>query len=128
MSVDPDAAIEKLAEYRATSKKRVNTVESDPNDGKDSIFRKFFLKYYWFNATVVTTLIFTLLIGGWSVLSPIWVITGIFALSVLLRQTFRTLTRLEVSLGRNTTLDDVIVVLLIAAGFTLYSLFQLIPQ
>jgi len=128
MSVDPEEAIEKLAEYRATSKPKSKTVETDPDDGKDSIFRRFFLKYYWVNATIVSTLIFTLLIGGWSILSPIWIVSAVVVLTIFLRQTFSTLNRLEVSLGRNTTLDDVIVVLLIDAMFFLFSLFEFVPQ
>ncbi|MHA2503799.1 MAG: hypothetical protein ACXAE3_13140 [Candidatus Kariarchaeaceae archaeon] len=124
MSIDTEEAIEKLADYRSSSKK-IDT-KKDPKAMHDSPIRTFFLKYYWLNVIAVTTLFFAMLIGGWSLIQPIWVISSLAVLFVITRQTYRTMDRLKISSGRDTRIDDVFVILLVAGSFYLFSLFALV--
>lgn len=125
MSIDPDKAIEKLSEYRASSKKP--EFKDSEHVEEDSPIRLFFIEYYKFNAVIALTIFFALIIGGWSAVGPVWSLLGAVVTLLLTRQTFATIRKLDESEGRRTSIDDTFVVILIGLMFFVLNSFELIP-
>jgi len=124
-SIDTDKAIEKLTEYREeTEEATESSWQKTQANTEDPKARKYFLTFYWVNAVIATTMGLSLLMAGWAI-GLNWLIWGLLAVIsfVLTRQTFGTIERLEESNGRNTTIDDVFIIILIAALSLLYNLF-----
>jgi len=120
-SLDSDDAIEKLAEYRKSSKNTETWLKTpNPQEVEDSPMRKFFLHSYWFNAVILLTAGFSVLSSGWSYFGGFMAILLTAICFILANQTFNTIDRLQRTNGRHTTVDDIFVVVVTMTSFLIF--------
>ncbi len=120
--METEDAIEKLAKYRESTKKKIDLVEKkvrEPNPTTEKI-RHFAIKITWFNSFYYATLTVLLVFGGFlggeiGFLSlPLAIITGLFT-----RQTLKEIIRLEATDGRKTFFDDAFIMTIAPIMFIL---------
>lgn len=121
VQMETDDAIERMAEYRATSKEKQlssNIVKDTSATVKQ--FRKIAIKFYWVNAVFYATTTFAILIAGKQAMNMgAYIFVPLTAL--MTRQTFKTIERLEATDGRGTIFDDAFLsVLSMVVFFLLY--------